>query len=243
MKTNNPLSRVLDVSAKMSIFLLTLFMSTQSLLAADILMGQYDFTTGADQLKPSSVTQGITMGDIVVGTGSTPITSNFIGDAIETSNWGSSMGISNGKCINLSITKGSNASEFNVSKLIIALKRTTAAKFQINYGAAANTSAFRTYAAVTLHGTNFYTPAITFTENTNTGNTGTSVSLLPAVITTTPQFIAIGTMFVSPSTASEVVYIDKIEVWGTVTTTPAAPTITSITPGDGQLFCCIYCSC
>ena len=196
---------------------------TQSLFAADILMGQYDFTTGTDQLKASSVTQGITMGDIVVGTGTAPITSTFNGDAIETSNWQNFMNIAVGKCVNLSITKQSDATEFNVSKFVITLKRTTAAKFQINYGAVANTTTSRTYAAAALHGTSTYAP-ITFTENTNTGNTGVSVSAIPAVTNATPQFFSIGTMYLAPSTATEVVYIDKIEVWGTVTI-PNQPTL------------------
>ena len=205
------------------------------LFAADILMGQYDFTSGANQLKPSNVTQGITMGDIVVGTGSAPITSTFAGDAIETSNWSSFMNIAVGKCVNLSITKLSNATEFNVNKLIVTLKRVVPTKIQINFGAAANTTTSRTYAAGALHGTSTYAP-ITFTENTNTGNTGTSVTAIPPVTDATSQFISIGTMYIAASSsAAEIVYIDKIEVWGTVTTTPAAPTITSITPGDSQL--------
>jgi hypothetical protein len=199
---------------------------TQSLFAADILMGQYDFTTGTDQLKASSVTQGITMGDIVVGTGTAPITSTFNGGAIETSNWSSFMNIAVGKCVNLSITKQSNATEFNVSKIVVTLKRTIPTKFQINYGGAANTTTSRTYAAGTLHGTNSFTP-ITFTENINTGNTGVSVSAIPAVTDATPQFISIGTMYIAAtSSAAEIVYIDKIEVWGTVTI-PNQPTLTS----------------
>jgi predicted RNA-binding protein with TRAM domain len=197
------------------------------LFAADILMGQYEFTTGiSTQLKATSVTQGITMDDIVVGTGSAPINSTFAGGVIETSNWINSMGISSGKCVNLSITKGSNASEFNVNTIIVTLKRTTANKIQINFGAAANTASAKMYAATGSVGTTSYV-AYTFTEATGTGAVA-----VPAVTTTTPQFFAIGTQSAS---TSEVVYIDKIEVWGTVTTTPAVPNITSITPGDGQL--------
>ena len=66
-----------------------------------------------------------------------------------------------------------------------------------------------------MHGTNSYTP-ISFTENINTGNTGVTVSAIPAVTDGTTQFIAIGTMYASTSSAAEVVSIDKIEVFGTV---------------------------
>ena len=181
----------------------------------DGLLGQYDFTTGANQLKASNVTSGIIMGDIIVGTGSSPITATFTGDAMETTNWQNYMNIAVGKCVNLSITKQSNAAEFNVSKIVVTLKRTTPTKFQINYGAAANAITNRTYAAGTLHGTSTYT-SIIFTENTNTGNTGVSVSPMPAVIDATPQFISIGTMYASTSSAAELVSIDKIEVFGSV---------------------------
>jgi hypothetical protein len=223
MKKTTLRSKTVRFAYRISFFAILLFVS-QSLVAADILMGQYDFTTGADQLKASNVATGIAMGDIVVGTGTAPITSAFNGDAIETSNWQNFMNIAVGKCVNLSITKQANATEFNVSKLIVTLKRTTAAKFQINFGATANAVTSRTYAAAALHGTNSYAP-ITFTENTNTGNTGVSVTAMPAVTDATPQFITIGTMYLAPSTVTEVVYIDKIEVWGTVTI-PNQPNLT-----------------
>ena len=205
-----------DVTMKIYTFAKSIF-GTPTVVIPDseLLLGQYDFTTGVDQLKASNVTAGIAMGDIVVGTGTAPITSTFSGNAMETSNWQNYMNIAVGKCVNLSITKQSNAAEFNVSRIVVTLKRTTPAKFQINYGSAANTTSYRTYAAGTLHGTNSYTP-ITFTENINTGNTGVSVSAMPAVTDATPQFIAIGTMYASTSSAAEVVSIDKIEVFGTV---------------------------
>ena len=223
MKKTTLRSKTVRFACRISFFAILLFVS-QSLVAADILMGQYDFTTGADQLKASNVATGIAMGDIIVGTGTAPITSAFNGDAIETSNWQNFMNIAVGKCVNLSITKQSNATEFNVSKIVVTLKRTTAAKFQINYGAAANAVTYKTYAAAALHGSSTYAP-ITFTENINTGNTGVTVSAIPAVTDATPQFITIGTMYLAPSTTTEVVYMDKIEVWGTVTI-PNQPTIT-----------------
>jgi hypothetical protein len=203
----------------------TLFLLFSShLFAADILMGQYDFTSGANQLKPSNVTQGITMGDIIIDPAQ--ITTNYTGNAVELSNWTSGMSISGGKCINLSITKGITTSQFNVNSIIVRLKRTTANKIQINFGAAANTSSAKMYAVTSNQGTTSYV-SYTLTEANGTG-----AVLVPAVTTTTPQFFAIGTQSAS---TSEVVYIDWIQVWGTVTTTPAAPTITSITPGDSQL--------
>jgi acetyl esterase/lipase len=205
-----------DVTLKIYSFAKSVFDTPDVLMpGTDGLLGQYDFTTGANQLKASNVTSGIIMGDIIVGTGSSPITATFTGDAMETTNWQNYMNIAVGKCVNLSITKQSNAAEFNVSKIVVTLKRTTPTKFQINYGAAANAITNRTYAAGTLHGTSTYT-SIIFTENTNTGNTGVSVSPMPAVIDATPQFISIGTMYASTSSAAELVSIDKIEVFGSV---------------------------
>jgi len=205
-----------DVTLKIYSFAKSVFGTPDVLMpGTDGLLGQYDFTTGANQLKASNVTSGIAMGEVIVGTGSSPITATFTGDVMETSNWQNYMNITVGKCVNLSITKQSNAAEFNVSKIVVTLKRTTPTKFQINYGAAANAITNRTYAAGTLHGTNTYT-SIIFTENTNTGNTGVSVSAMPAVIDATPQFISIGTMYASTSSAAEVVSIDKIEVYGSV---------------------------
>ena len=218
MKKSTLRSKTVRFAYRISFFAILLFVS-QTLVAADILMGQYDFTTGADQLKASNVASGIAMGDIVVGTGTAPITSTFNGDAIETSNWSSFLNIGQGKCVNLSITKQANATEFNVSKFVVTLKRTSAAKIQINFGNEANTFDFKAYAAGALHGTSTFAP-ITLTENTNTGNTGVSVTSMPAVTDATPQFISIGTMYLAAtSSPAEVVYIDKIEVWGTVTTT------------------------
>ena len=205
-----------DVTLKMYSFAKSVFGTANVVMPnTEGLLGQYEFTTGTDQLKASNVAAGIAMDDIVVGTGSAPITATFTGDGMETSNWQNYMNVAVGKCVNLSITKQSNAAEFNVSKIVVTLKRTTPTKFQINYGSVANTTTNRTYAAGTLHGTSTYSP-ITFTENINTGNTSITVSAIPAVTDGTTQFISIGTMYASTSTSAEVVSIDKIEVYGTV---------------------------
>lgn len=191
---------------------LTFLFSMQIATAADVIIGQYDFTTGANQLKATNVSSGVTMGDIVVG-GTSPITAVYTGDALETSNWGTFMSISAGKNLNFSITKISPADSFNVSKVEIILKRTTANKLQLNYGA---TAAFgiKTYGSSTLFGTATYS-TYTLTENTPVSGT----NLIP--FTTTSQSFAIGTMSAS---INEIVTIDQIKVYGKVSI-PNAPII------------------
>lgn len=178
----------------------------------DVLLGKYDFTTGADQLKASSVSDGITMGDIVIDPAK--LTVNYFGDAVEISNWASAMNISTGKCINIPLTKTANASEFNVSRVDITFKRTTANKIQINFGNEINTFDSRAYTAATLHGTSDYA-TYSLTEGI-----GTNAVLIPAKTDVNTLYLSIGTMSAS---TSEVVYVDKIEIYGTVSiiTTPS----------------------
>lgn len=193
------------------VVLALVFCSSSLSYGQDVLLGAYNFTTGADQLKASGVADGITMGDIVIDPAK--LSANYSSDAVEISNWGTFLGISGGKCVNVPITKSANASEFNISRIDIVLKRTTANKFGINFGNEVNTFDFKTYLAATLHGTSDYATYV-LTEGTGTGTV-----VIPAKTDVNTLYLSIGTM--SASTA-EVVYIDKIEIYGTVSliTTP-----------------------
>jgi hypothetical protein len=181
----------------------------------DVLLGKYDFTTGADQLKASSVSDGITMGDIIIDP--TKLTVNYSSDAVEISNWGTFLGIGAGKCVNVPVTKSGNASEFNISRIDIVLKRTTANKFGVNFGNEVNTYDFKTYLAATLHGTSDYA-TYSLVEGT-----GTNAVIIPAITDANTLYLSIGTMSTS---TTEVVYIDKIEVWGSVSLIET-PTVSS----------------
>lgn len=178
--------------------------------AEDILLGEYDFTTGTDQLKASNVADGVLLGDIVID--GSKLTSNFTGDAVELSNWATFMAISNGKCINVPVTKSGSANEFNISRVDVTLKRSEGKKIQINFGNEVNTYDSKTFAAGTLIGNDTYA-TYSLTENTNTGNAGVSVIPVPAVTGTETLYLSIGTM---ATLTTDVVYVDKIAVYGTV---------------------------
>lgn len=192
--------------------------STSLSYGQDVLLGTYNFTTGADQLKASGVANGITMGDIIIDP--TKLTANYSSDAIEISNWATSMNISAGKCINLPLTKAASASEFNVSRVDIVLKRTTANKIQINFGNEANTFDSKAYTAATLHGTSSYA-TYALTEATGTGSV-----VIPAKTDANTLYLSIGTMSASNT---EVVYIDKIEIYGTVNVITVPSIMSNIT--------------
>ncbi|MEA4982620.1 MAG: hypothetical protein VB066_07870 [Paludibacter sp.] len=192
--------------------------STSLSYGQDVLLGTYNFTTGADQLKASGVADGITMGDIVIDPAK--LTANYSSDAIEISNWATSMNISAGKCINIPLNKAASASEFNVSRVDIVLKRTTANKIQINFGNEANTFDSKTYTATTLHGTSSYA-TYALTEATGTGSV-----VIPAKTDANTLYLSIGTMSASNT---EVVYIDKIEIYGTVNVITVPSIMSNIT--------------
>jgi hypothetical protein len=220
----------------LSFALMAIFFCTSLLVnGQNVLLGQYEFTTGANQLKASNVADGITMGDLVIDP--TKLTLNYSSDAIEISNWTKYMNIGDGRCINVPVTKSGNASEFNISRIDIVLKRTTANKLQINFGPTVNTYASRTYASSSLQGTPTYA---TYTLNENTPGTSPVVTtdLIPAKTDANTLYLSIGTQSASPT---EVVYIDKIEVWGTVSVI-SAPTVSSnitqkkVTASKGHTF-------
>lgn len=182
-----------------------LFCAATALHAEDMLLASYEFTTGPDQLKSSDVTPGMIFDDIIVGTGSNPITATFADDALETTNWGTGMNISTGKCINIPLGKLASADEFQINAVKVTLKRDEAKKMQINWGDEANTFDHVVYNKPANLGTDEYTA---FTLTTTEG----PYAITPISDNGT-RYLSIGTL---ASSTAKVVYIDKIEVWGTV---------------------------
>jgi hypothetical protein len=129
-----------------SIVLVALFL-TPALFAEDVLLGQYEFTTGANQTKPTSVTSGLTFSDIIIN--SAKVTSNYTGDAVETSNWGTTFNVNTGRCVQFSVTKDATLSEFNVSRVDVTYKRAAAAtkKMQLNAATFLNPNTLKPFSA------------------------------------------------------------------------------------------------
>ena len=206
------------------------FLFASSLSAVDVLIGQYEFTTGADQTKATSVAAGITLSDIIIGVGNIPanaISATYSNNEIITSNWGTSPNIGSAgakKTVMFTITKDVTASEFNVARVDITFVRSvdpigTNGKIQLNYGTTAYpTNTGMTYQSAGNVGTVAYG---TYSMTETATATAPARTLIPAVLTTTPQYLAIG---FGANTITETITIDKIEVWGTVSTSPALGT-------------------
>ena len=124
------------------IFALFLLLSP-TLFAQDVLLGQYEFTTGANQSKPTNVATGITMSDIIIGVGNIPanaISATFSNDELATSNWSTSANTGAAKkAVQFCITKDAATSGFKVNRVDVTFKRSvattgTSGKIQLNYG-------------------------------------------------------------------------------------------------------------
>ena len=170
------------------------------------LLGVYDFTTGANQLKASNVMPGLTMGDITTKL----LRFSYKNDKIEIKNWPSAISISGGSCINIPITKLGTASAFNISKVDVTLRRSANKKpIQMNFGNAVNATQIA-FAKDTPFGRKGYH---TFSLLEGTVGTGKAAVLIPEVTSTATQYFSIGT---ATAGVNDTVYIDKIEVYGTV---------------------------
>jgi len=169
------------------------------------LLGVYDFTTGGNQLKASNVVSGITMGDIT----SSSLKFKFINDELRITNCTTAISITGGSCINIPITKLGSASAFNISKVDVTLKRLAKKPIQMNFGNTINSNQI-TFAKKTLFGKIGY-----HTYSLMEGTIGTigTAGLIPEVNSLATQYLSIGTQ---ADRLSDTVYIDKIEVYGTV---------------------------
>lgn len=190
---------------KTYLFVLVALFIVYSSKAQDVLIGQYEFTTGAGQLKATNVTNEVTMGDIYINPAK--VTANYVADALETSKWGTSMAVTGGTCIQFTIAKKESEKGFKVSRVDLTLKRTGPAnRLQLNYGIDFNPT-LKTFSNTSTFGTT------AFAKYSLTENTGTNVTAISPVINNSPQYFAIATL---ATTTSEIVTIDKIEVYGII---------------------------
>lgn len=198
-----------------SFSLLTLLFSTSFLFAEEVLLGQYEFTTGADQTKPTGVVSGLTFSEIIIN--SAKVTSSYVGDAVETSNWGTSFNVNTGRCIQFSILKDATLSEFNVSRVDVTYKRAVAAtkKMQLNAATFLNPNTFKPFSAdVAYAGPDFETCSMTEV-----------LGEIPAISDGSTQYLAVA----SQATAvTDVITFDKIEIYGTVTENLSPSIVTDI---------------
>lgn len=198
--------------------LLTLLFSSSFLCAEEVLLGQYEFTTGANQTKPGSVASGLTFSDIIIN--SAKVTSSYVGDAVETSNWGTSYNVNTGRCIQFSIVKDATLSEFNVSRVDITYKRVAGdakRSVQLNAGNFLNPNTVKPYTntAAPYTGPGFET--LSMTED--------PLQAIPAITDATVQYIAVA---VQTTAVTNVVTFDKIEIYGTVTENLSPSIVTDI---------------
>ena len=204
----------LCLKEKLLTIILCLFLFySPSLFAADVLIGQYEFTGGS--ITATNVATGITLSDIMIGSG---ITASYSGDALVTSNWNTGTGIAspNFKTVQFTITKGTGASQFDVNRVDVTFKRSVATIgtngiIQLNFGTSAYPTT-KTYAISNASCGTLSFATYPLTENTASGVT--VVNPIPSVSNATAQYIAIGAS--AANTAIQLT-IDKIEVFGTVT--------------------------
>lgn len=196
-----------------SFCLFFLVTSVSILHAQDILLGQYEFLTGENQLKPSVVTSGLTFSDVMIESGG--LTAEYTDNTLVTSAWPSSLTTHPGaKCVQFAISKGSFLSEYNVYKIVLYYKA-TGAKHRIDayYGDALN--------PVNLACKRTGQNAVDFVITDMDEGRNSNGVLFPAIMDEAQTYYAIA--FQQPTEADQVTF-NKIEVWGTAT--PAASAVT-----------------
>ena len=193
-----------------------MFSSISLLNAQDVLLGQYEFATGANQQKPSLVTAGLTFSEIIIEPEG--LTVDYIDNTLVASNWVSSLATSNhpgAKMVQFAITKGDFLSEYNVFKITLRYK-TTAGPHVIHafYGSAINPDNLTSRRT----GQN----ALDFKVTEMDEGRNSNGVLFPAILNEMPTYYAIA--FNQP-TAEDQITFDKIEVWGTATTAPSSVSV------------------
>ncbi|MDR0385368.1 MAG: hypothetical protein LBH60_04765, partial [Prevotellaceae bacterium] len=212
-------------------FRLCIAMLTTAFFFSDVsfaqikLLGQYEFTTGENQTKPSSVFSGLIFSDII-GPNSANHTSAYAEDALITTGWAAnSQNIGAGHCVQFGIKINqvpNSIAKFHVVKVVLTYKRDagdTSNKISLNAGPARNVG----------QGPNAYKP-VQAKEFLFAGPDYETVvleegnpDLIPEIADASEQFIALAPQ-VGPTLSF---YIDKIEVWGTTVTSLAIPVVTS----------------
>lgn len=190
-----------DVTIKMYTFAKSIFGTPDVIIPHPTLtpIARYTFNTGANQIQPIDVAKGITVSDFTIGS---PITSKFIGDALETSGWGS-LNISANKYIGFEI-KSNPTCSFTVNQIDLKIKKTTssiAATGIFNYGP--------TFPPITTRGI----------QKTGIATTTYGVgSLLPNATTAAQSSgsLCFGIGLSTGTSTTEVLSIDEVTVYGQV---------------------------
>lgn len=200
--------------------LLTLLFSSSILFAEDVLLGQYEFTTGANQDEATNVVSGLTFSGALDYTNAAYITAVYQNDAVVTTGWlASSQNIGRGQCIQFTINKDVTLEQFKVSSIKVYYKRggaDTNQKNTLSVSPSLNDGAtLKIWSAVVV---NYVGPDF---EVLNVES-----ALYPTVTDNNLRYFSFAPQASNPFT------IDKIEVWGTYieATNPAITTdITSKT--------------
>lgn len=184
------------------IFLLT---SVSLLNAQDVLLGQYEFTSGTNQDEATNVVTGLTFSGALDYTNATYITAVYANDAVVTSGWiSNSQNIGRGQCVQFTINKDVTLEQFKVSNIKIYYKRggTDAnQKNTLSVSPALNDgSTLKIWSAVVVPYVGPDFEILTVQSATN---------LYPTVTDNNPRYFAFAPQASNPFT------IDKIEVWGT----------------------------
>jgi hypothetical protein len=205
------------VLSSLCLTIVLLFISAFYLTAQDVLLGQYEFTTGANQDEATNVVSGLTFSGALDYTSATYITAVYQNDAVVTTGWiFNSQNVGKGQCIQFTINKDVTLEQFKVSNIKILYKRggaDTNQKNTLSVSSAVNDGNYKIWSAVvqTYVGPDYETLTI---AKVGTGND------YPVVSDNNPRYFAFAPQASNPFT------IDKIEVWGTyvVATDPAITT-------------------
>ncbi|MFA5417988.1 MAG: T9SS type A sorting domain-containing protein [Bacteroidales bacterium] len=182
-----------------------------SLNAQEVLLGTYEFTTGDNQTKPSNVQTGVQLSDVIFTATSTTVTATYANDAIETT-WNKAINFGNSNCLQFYLKNGKTDVGFDITRIEITVKRTgPAAKFRIAHGNLVNPNTDTYNSSDPLIGLADYA-TYNFNENTKDPSVTGSVSPVAPVFGSDSVYIAIATT--SNPNGSEIVSIDKIEVFG-----------------------------
>ena len=162
------------------------------------LLARFPLTSGVNQLKAVDVAKGISISDLIIGSG---IQSNLITDAIETTNWGA-LAIATNKYIGFNI-KVDNSTSFIINQIDLTLKKTTS--------------------TLTVNGIfnfdNIFPPTLNKSyQKDGIGTTSFAKwSLLPKGSTAqSTDSLCLGIGFYTGASTTEVITIDEIVLYGDV---------------------------
>jgi len=197
---------------------------TVQVMTQNVLLGEYEFTTGPDQDKATNVMSGLTFSGALEYTTLSPdrITAVYENNTVVTSGWlATSQNISQGRCVQFTINKDVTLASYEVSKVVILYKilpeDETSGKKTFNVAETVNNGRYRIWdvKVVPYSGPEF-----------DTLNIEADANPYPVVTDNNPRY------FVYAPQSGGPVTIDKIEVWGTVVQATEPSVTTDITSKD-----------